>query len=80
MREATSVDIARRFLGVEMDSENLEKSELNNCNEKLDVESPPRPPLVDNGDFVVDILNDELLQQVKQKIRSEFVRFRMLSS
>lgn len=77
------IEIGRRFLGLDEDikdqEEKSEKTELNNLNQN-NVSSPKnnqindktegQPPLTES-DLVIDILNDELISQVRQKIQSE---------
>jgi hypothetical protein len=81
-RRAVVIEIGRRFLGIENEikdhAESKEKTELNSLdqnnissminnqtNEKDDEQS-----LTDN-DLVIDILNDEVVSQVKLKIQSK---------
>lgn len=78
------IEIGRRYLGVEEDikdhDDNDEKTELNNLSQNN--VSPKRFQLFDKSegqpqtenDLVIDILNDEVISLVKQKIQSEKLR------
>lgn len=82
-REALVFEIGRRYLGIEEEitdhEEKNEKTELNNLN-KNNVSSPKSNQLINEknegqsltgSDLVIDILNDELISQVKEKIHSK---------
>jgi hypothetical protein len=77
------IEIGRRFLGLDEDikdqEEKTEKTELNSLNQnnvsspknnQINEKSEGQPPLTES-DLVIDILNDELISQVRQKIQSE---------
>lgn len=83
-RNATATEIGRRFLGIDeeikaidQDSDKLESNNINN------VTSPKINQITtnsenekvgdgdENADLVLDILNDELIVQVRQKVHSE---------
>lgn len=87
-RQAIVIEIGRRYLGIEEEikdhEEKSEKTELNNLN-KNNVSSPKSNQLINEktegqslteSDLVIDILNDELISQVKQKIHSKKPRIR----
>lgn len=84
-RNATATEIGRRFLGIDeeikaidQDSDKLESNNLNN------VTSPKNNQITtssenekvgdgdENADLVLDILNDELIAQVRLKVHSEY--------
>lgn len=79
-RKAIAIEIGRRFLGIEEDikdqGEKNEKTELNNLNQN-NVPSPKHNQTneksegqsMSESDLVIDILNDELITLVKQKIQ-----------
>ena len=80
-RRAVVIEIGRRFLGIEEvmkdQEEKNEKTELNNLNQnnlpspknnQMNEKNEGQPPGTD-CDLVIDILNDELISQVKQKIQ-----------
>lgn len=87
-RQAIVIEIGRRYLGIEEEikehEEKNEKTELNNVS-KNNLSSPKSNQLINektegqsltDSDLVIDILNDELISQVKQKIHSKKLRSR----
>jgi UDP-glucose 6-dehydrogenase len=81
-RQSNAIEIGRRFLAIEeeikaIDDEN-EKTEPNNINQN-NVSSPKNNQTIEkvdersesDDDLVIDILNDELISQAKQKIHSK---------
>lgn len=81
-RKLMAVAIGRRYLGIEEEikdhDENHEKTELNNLSHE-NVSSPKHNRMnekmegqsLTDSDLVNDILNDELIALVKQKLRSK---------
>lgn len=87
-REAIVIEIGRRYLGIEEDitghEEKSEKTELNNLNQN-NVSSPKNNQTneksegqsLTESDLVIDILNDELISQVRQKIQRKQTDIRL---
>ena len=84
-RESNACEIGRRYLGVmeikAIDQEN-EKTESNNINQN-NVSSPKNNSQITEkvdgqsmhgSDLVTEILNEELIQQVREKIHSEYIQ------
>lgn len=80
-REAIVIEIGRRYLGIEEDitgheEKNEKTMELNNLSQN-NVSSPKNNQTneksegqsLTESDLVIDILNDELISQVRQKIQ-----------
>lgn len=84
-RESNACEIGRRYLGVmeikAIDQEN-EKTESNNINQN-NVSSPKNNSQITEkadgqsmhgSDLVTEILNEELIQQVREKIHSKYIQ------
>lgn len=80
-REANAIEIGRRYLGIEevikAIDQDTERTEPNNINQnnvsspKNNSEKADGQSMQNDVDLVIDILNDELISQVKQKIHSK---------
>lgn len=80
-RKSIVIEIGRRYLGIDDDikdhEESNEKTELNNLNQN-NVLSPKHNQInektegqsLTESDLVIDILNDELISQVRLKFQS----------
>lgn len=80
-RQAIVIEIGRRYLGIEEEikenDEKIEKTELNVLNNQNNVPSPKNNlnneklegQSLTESDLVIDILNDELITLVRQKIQ-----------